>query len=235
VTRCLLSGLALLAFLASSPRARAYTEPPLESYIRLSPDRAFVFVMLHPPHGRVPDPINEKYPRSGLYRNDGSTTPLWTFDDGYVREAYPASDGVHVVVQYRRVISPNVRDCGNSPPEPPANPEVLGFYAGGKKIRDVHLGEVLDHVRFCRKHGPGWHSWLASARIDDAAGTLIVETTADTRREIDLKTGHPIHSEWLAAAEPVWSVGVLALGIVLAVVAVAGTVVAACIFLFSRR
>ena len=230
--------IAVLFLACTNSTAVAYTEPPLGSYTRESPNKAFVFVMLHAARPGESDPIGAKYPASGLYRNDGSATPLWTFDDGYVREAYPASDGVHVIVQYLRVISTDPRTCGNSSSEPPANPEVFGFYANGKKIRDVRLGELLDHVAFCREHGPGWHSWLASARIDDASGTLVVTTTQGTHRTLDLKTGERLSAVF--GEDRILSSGGLAaylalpVGIGLSVTVIAG-VVAVGLLLFRSR
>src|SRR4051812_5147640 len=100
---------ALVLVFATS--AFAYDEPPFQSYTRVSPNKAFVFVMLiTPPPGRNPDdlapvdPIAAKYKQSGLYKNDGSTTPLWVYSDGYTRDVYPASDGIHFVTQHLHVI-----------------------------------------------------------------------------------------------------------------------------------
>jgi hypothetical protein len=234
------STLAFLVLSFIAPTAGAYTEPILQSYTRESPDRAFVFVMLHAPRAE-PDPIRAKYPASGLYRNDGTLTPLWTFDDGYVREAYPASDGVHVVVQYLHVISLNSRTCGNSPPEPPADPEVFGVYSNGKKFRHVKLGELLDRVAFCREHEPGWHPWLESARINDDDGTLVVRTTRGTRCALDLKTGNRIEPQGIMNEvhfdhpNPAWSEALLILGVVLALMTVAGTVAVVCLLWLSRK
>jgi hypothetical protein len=118
--------LAALAVLMLAESARGYTEPVWQSYTRLSPDGAFVFVVLHGPRpGDPPDPVAAKYPASGLYRKD-STAPLWTFPDGYVRDAYPASDGVHVVVLLERVIAIHPGPAGDGSPEPPAEPGGAG-------------------------------------------------------------------------------------------------------------
>jgi hypothetical protein len=228
-----LLALALLA--ASAVPAIGYEEPIWRSYTRVSPDKAFVFVMLHTRRDGEEDTIADKYPHSGLYRNDGSAVPLWQFNDGYVRDAYPASDGVHVVVQYLRVISPDPRTCGNSPPEPPANPVVLGVYANGKKVRDVNLGELLDHVAFCREHGPGWHPWMDSAHIDDEAGTFVVDT-GDRRTALSLDTGRPTYG--LAASDDAAESGgvnwlLLVLGVSLGVATVAGTAAVAVVLLQS--
>ncbi len=184
--------LVLLA-LAAAP-AGAYTEPIWQSYTRTSPDGAFVFVVLHPPREGVRDTIAEKYPRSGLYRN-GSAELVWAFTGGYVREAWPASDGAHLVTQTMKVIQPRVRECGNSPPEPPYNPPVLAVYANGKKVRDVKLGELLDGERFWQGKAPGWYPWLSSARVNDAAGAFEVEAVDGSRTALSLATGRAVRAD----------------------------------------
>src|SRR4051794_40464122 len=72
--------------------AFADSPAPPTSYKKLTPDQKYVFVMLSPfapdrEAGRLIEPyasdvrtIRETYPNSGLYPNDGSTTPLWTVD-----------------------------------------------------------------------------------------------------------------------------------------------------------
>jgi hypothetical protein len=215
--------LAALAVLTLAGTARGYTEPPWQSYSRTSPDKAFVFVVLHGPRpGEPPDPLAAKYPASGLYRNDGSTAPLWTFPGGYVRDAYPASDGVHVVVLLERVITIHPGPDTDGPPEPP-DPAVLAVYANGVKVRTVRLGELLDHVRFGRERDPGWHPWLASAAIDDAGRAFVVETVGGRRTVLDLETGYPVGYGTGPRVGSPWG---LALGIVLAAVAAAGAAVA---------
>src|SRR5262249_34428937 len=64
---------AVLAPSPPAPAASAYEEPIAKSYTRISPDGAFVFVMLAPPNSRPtgapPDELANKYPLSGMYRN----------------------------------------------------------------------------------------------------------------------------------------------------------------------
>jgi hypothetical protein len=233
---------AVLGLAALAPPAAGYDEPPLTSYTRPSPNKMFVFVMLQEgPRTGGKDPVREQYSKSGLYRADRPAAPVWVYPDGYAREAYPASDGLHVVVQHLKVISPDPRTCGNSPPEPPANPTVLTFYASGKKVRDVRLGELLDHVRFCRDKGPGWHPWLVSARVDDAAEQFVVETVDGRTTRLALPTGLTeastraggpvdVHDEARRAGRP-WGV---ALGVGLLLAAVLGVVLLSVVLFRSR-
>lgn len=227
---------AVLAVATLSPPALGYTEPILTSYTRTTPNKAFVFVMLHGPRAGEKDPVRDKYPTSGLYRSDDPGKPVWAYIDGYVREAYPASDGVHLVVQHLHVVTLTERTCGNSPPEPPANPTVLTVYAGGKKVRDVKLGDLLDHVRFCRDHGPGWHPWLRSAHLDDAAGTFVVEPVTGPTRHIALSTGHSDadSAEGSELDHPAGRRWGLALGVGLLLLVVAGATTVGVVLFRSR-
>jgi hypothetical protein len=189
------SAFALLATAVLAAPASAYTEPPLGGYTKETPDKKFVFVVrpaLGDPNGPGSDPVARKYPRSGLYRNDGSLTPLWTLPPCYPRDAYPASDGVHLVTVPQIVWT--IYDAA------PAYTEVLEFYANGRLVRSVRMGELLDVGAFARDRGPGWHAWLQAARIDDAAGTFTVETTAGTRRVFRLSTGELVEAGRSAAA-----------------------------------
>jgi hypothetical protein len=220
-----------------SAPALGYTEPPWQSYTRPSPNKAFVFVMLHrAPGDPRPNPVADQYPVSGLYRAGDSTTPVWAFPDGYARDAYPASDGAHVVVQHLHVITDG-RTCGNSPPEPAPNPDVLAVYASGKKLRDVRLGELLDPEQFRRDHGAGWHGWLSAGTIDDAAGEFVVETTDGRRTRLDLETGYVVSGPRAFCGTPpgpsrnVWG---LLLGLGLAGFALGGAAAAGLLFLRSR-
>lgn len=40
--------------------------------------------------------IRKTYPKSGLYKNDGSTLPVWTVE-WFAQEVEPLSDGIHIV------------------------------------------------------------------------------------------------------------------------------------------
>ena len=51
----------------------------LKDYTRTTEDKKFLLVMLSPDGAGQPDPtLRRKYAQSGLYPNDGSTTPVWT-------------------------------------------------------------------------------------------------------------------------------------------------------------
>ena len=78
---------------------------PCDSWQTVSADKNFVLVMISwKPASEDGDvgssarAIRMKYPQSGLYRNDGSTTPLWTMPYRCEHsEVYIAPDGQHLL------------------------------------------------------------------------------------------------------------------------------------------
>ncbi len=85
-------------FLATPLVAAADSEMPPRDYMTETENGQYIFVMLAPEqwerYGKKE--IRKTYPRSGLYKNDGSTTPLWTVD-WYSHHVFPSSDGRHLV------------------------------------------------------------------------------------------------------------------------------------------
>lgn len=96
------------AFFCFTPVSTAFATSlcPAYSYKKLSPDGKYVFIMIPPisieddllswneeARSRIVE-IRKRYARSGLYLNDNSVDPLWTFD-WYAFDVEIASDGVH--------------------------------------------------------------------------------------------------------------------------------------------
>jgi hypothetical protein len=124
------------------------------TYSTPSPNEQFLFVMLAPQSDDPKKPadntsyareLRTKYPASGLYRNDGSTTPLWTAD-WYAYAVYPADDGVHLV----REDSPARATAGpiaKRPPEEKVQEQLdgpaLSFLANGKVLKTYSVRELI--------------------------------------------------------------------------------------------
>lgn len=129
------------------------------TYSTPSPDGKYVFVMIAP-RTRNPHPdlqperkphekaLYEKYAKtgSGLYRNDGSTVPLWTVD-WYSFEVFPANDGVHLVRTHGdSCVSRSFPATKRLPDDVVAwqvNAPALSFYTNGKPIRTYSLRELV--------------------------------------------------------------------------------------------
>jgi hypothetical protein len=133
--------LVILVCLSSGRVAIAGLAHPA-SWTQVSDDGRYLLVMVSPlsidqdaGSGPLEDkqvrPIRAKYLQSGLYRNDGSTTPLWTIDYFSRHEVHIAPDGEHLVVA--------------------ADDQFVGnFYAKGKRLAGYgySLSELVSFVRF---------------------------------------------------------------------------------------
>ena len=114
--------------------------------------------------------IRARYASSGLYRNDGSTTPLWTIpyhDPGV--DVYIAPDGKHVVAE----------DWNT--------PRQLTFYASGTMLRRVYPFELDPYLRL--------KLWMGRYLVEIGPGRLDAKTlrltvpTSDGEMVFDATTG----------------------------------------------
>jgi hypothetical protein len=82
----------LLVLISHFP-ALADQEGVFASFTAETSDKKYIFVMLNPenPSGWG----NDKFSQSGMYLNDGSTTPLWAVD--WLNRVFLPADGEHVV------------------------------------------------------------------------------------------------------------------------------------------
>jgi hypothetical protein len=77
--------------------------------------------------------IEDLYPQSGLYRNDGSTALLWPI--GYFpppKDIYVSNDGVHLIVAFLSWDG-NASERGNA----------LEFYASGRQLAVYNEDQLL--------------------------------------------------------------------------------------------
>jgi hypothetical protein len=183
VLRCLFAALILLLAVQT---ARASKRVPPWSWTKVSGD--FVFVML--PDDAVSEAdwwkadvgrmteilrIRATWPQSGLYRNDGSRTPLWGvnwFDYPVLVEI--ASDGVHLV------------RLGYDPPQ--SDDKVVSFFASGRQVRQYRLDELVRDPTTLKRTGSGY-LWYSTNHLDDDTSTFSVETRNGERYKFDLRTG----------------------------------------------
>ena len=106
--RCLVSVMVVLVAVGGVSSAHGDSLKPPCSYKKASPNGQYLLVMIAPmPLELDVKPWDEEvaakireirgaYTRSGLYRNDGSTEPLWTID-WYAHNVEIESDGVHLI------------------------------------------------------------------------------------------------------------------------------------------
>ena len=161
-------------------------EAPPRSYAISSPNNKFIFVMIAPNAFELVSfysdetkqeakRVREKYSKSGMYLNDGSTTPLWTVD-WYSRSVLIASDGVHLI---RR--GPWALKSSN---------EAFTFFANGKAVRSYKIRDLVKSIKDLH-HTVSHFSWEApdSMKLDEDKHTLSVSTLNNEHYIFDYRTG----------------------------------------------
>lgn len=183
-----------IALIQASPSVLADQVAIPFSYTVPTPDGRHVFVMLSSVYG--PDEgaaaleeegtdayrkelamelqrVRKTYTQSGLYRNDGSSTPLWTVD-WYGFEIEPLSDAVHLVKH-----GPWASGDGT---------EALSFYANGVLLRSY---AVRDLVALPGKmpHTVSHFDWRAGSHLDETRGRYWLLTNHWEEYVFDVRTG----------------------------------------------
>ena len=187
------------------------------SYTKTTPNGQYVLVMIPPPFPGQRSPwseaavnsdrqIRSTYAHSGLYRNDGSNTPLWTIGwcDSRVE---PLSDGFHLV-----------RHGGSLG----AEGEAVAFFANGSLVGSYAISELMDLSSRMPRTGSGWILWASSLRLLDDAKQYEIWTRHGEHYVFDVTTGEIVRQFRLPR---------VLLGIAIGLVVVA--IVSVC--LFRRR
>lgn len=161
------------------------------TYKVVSPDGRYVLIMrgeMTAQDGEEVSPevaeLNKllvKYPSSGLYKNDGSTDPLWVMP--YVSwrtSVLLSSDGHHLVV------------WGEWPSATATySDEALTFYEDGNVLTTYVVSDlVMDPEGL--PHSASHYRWVLKEAFDDARGLLTVETYNHEEYTFDMSTGKVI-------------------------------------------
>jgi hypothetical protein len=174
--RILASILILSTFLALPLAAMADSEAPPRDYVKETPNGKYVFVMLAPElwsRFGSNSTIRQKYTQSGLYRNDGSTTPLWTVN-WYSFAVFPGSDGVHLVQ-----MGPWASDIEQL---------AVAFHKNGALLKAYRIKDLVrdeSKLNYTVSH----FFWRTSLDYDDKKGLLFLKTTDGTNYRFSVKTG----------------------------------------------
>lgn len=161
--------------LTFAPCVKADSERPPQDYVKETENGRYVFVMLAPERWSrySTGEIRKTYKQSGLYRNDGSTTPLWTVD-WFSYGVYPSSDGRHVVR-----MGPWAYDV---------NQLAVAFYKDGRELRAYSIKDLVRDESKLR-HTVSHFFWQSSLRYDDKRGMLFLTTVDDRSYRFSVKTG----------------------------------------------
>jgi len=114
--------------------------------------------------------IRQKYTVGGMYRNDGSTTPIWTVNWYAYRIDVPA--GGEGVGRY----SSGGLETDTGP--------AIGFYRRGDLIRGYDVSDLVTLPWFSDRR-----SWLSEHRLSDDSRTVTVVTEHGDRYVFDVQTG----------------------------------------------
>jgi hypothetical protein len=198
IRRCII----LLSFvLVALSSTLADSERPPFTYTKLSPDERYLFVMISPnPPEEDRGPwrsIREKYSQSGLYRNDGSTTPIWTVH-WYGFEAAPLSDSVHLV---RR-----------GPWATSSKSEAVSFFANGKLLRTYTVSDLVA-IPALMEHSVSHFFWRDDEQLHDQEKTYLIMTKHGEHYLFDISTGDILSSytpvRWLVNAGILLAIGII--------------------------
>jgi hypothetical protein len=197
--------LLLIGFAAlDSHTGRYLADPAFQySYSVTSPDGKYVFVMLRPKAWDEPDEemketrlLQSKYSVSGLYLNDGSTSPLWVLeavpDKQYAYKVFVSSDGHHIA---------KTGWWANS-----TSDEALTFYKDGRVISSYSVKDVATASWFL-PGGVHHYDWDKKITFNDEKKTLTAITEHYDRLVMDVTTGKII-----SAFRPIQLIGFTILG-----------------------
>jgi len=156
--------------------AQAFADTPARprDFKRVTENKEYVFVMLAPDGrtGNVPE-IRGVYKQSGLDKNDGSSTPLWTVD-WYAFEVFPSSDGEHLIRM--------------GPWAGSTQQLALSFHKNGKEIKNYRIKDLV-HDESKLKRTASHFFWRSELKYDDKRTVLFLKTKDDQAYRFSAKTG----------------------------------------------
>jgi hypothetical protein len=127
--------------------------------------------------------LEAKYPRSGIYRNDGSTEPVWPMPYITVcKNIYVANNGAHVIVAYLDWEADNVSSRGDA----------LEFYARGEQIGVYNEDDIVPafFAKTIANRCLGREALTCrEASLDDDAQIFTLVTTQGESFRYDVTTG----------------------------------------------
>lgn len=181
--------LVTLLFFITPPEAAADRERAPEDYQIVSGNGEYVFVMLEQENfvEGQDAAIRKIYSRSGLYKNDGSSTPLWTIDwYSHKDEVYVSSDGKHVVR-----MGPWPR-LGNERHPEPGGPSLkqlaVAFHENGKLLKEYTIDDLVDDTKKLST-SISHFEWKKDVELDEGLGRFTVTTLEGKRFVFDIGAG----------------------------------------------
>lgn len=152
---------------------------PMSYTVKVGNGEQYIFVMLG--EGKIMSKSGKDYPKSGLYKNDGSITPIWTVDF-YSHLTYVTSEGKYLV------------EMGpwpelNKNREPDTSFIAFSLYEKGKKYNDFTIKEFISFPSALQK-SVSHYEWLKDISFNSEKGQLKILTTQFDYYVIDVRTGN---------------------------------------------
>ncbi|MFL5340993.1 MAG: hypothetical protein ACJ8F7_12670 [Gemmataceae bacterium] len=221
--RSSLSLVALVGLVGLFARADEPSFP--QSYSKLTADQRFLFVMRSPwpkmsrtTGAPEVDPgleIRDTYPKSGLFRNDGSKEPIWEVE-WYSRDVEVSNDGVHLI---RGNLWAGQLDEA-----------AFSLLANGKLVRTYLIRDLVDAPEMLPRTIAHFR-WCEGIEFDDRRATFRVWTLDRNQYTFDRQTGEMIErvprssipvALTLAPADPFASIRLFSACLLLALLSAAG-------------
>lgn len=164
-----------VAALVLHAQAFADTPAPFRDFMIVTGNHVFVMLAPDAPDrwARRDRTIRRSFNQSGLYRNDGSSTPLWTVD-WYAFEVFPSSDGEHLAVAWPFAHS--------------TQSLAVSFFASGKTVKEYRIKDLVhDESRLIRS--VSFVHWRGELRYNDKDGVLFLRTIDDRAYRFSVRTG----------------------------------------------
>lgn len=178
--------------------AMADSPAPPRDYTQTTEDGRYVFVMLAPEdrlnRAKTDDAVRGKYPRSGLYLNDGSITPLWTVD-WYAFSVDVSSDGQHLA------------RWGPWPTRGNYNELALAFYENGQEMQSYSVEDLVARPETLPE-SVSHYTWSKEHSFDDRVDKVFLQTLTEERYVFDIKSGELVDGSLPGLLERAPSVGV---------------------------
>lgn len=200
--------LAVAAVLCTTGQSRADKKGPPTTRKVVTSNGKFVFVMLAPQpleeelkrYGAEKSKeevktIRETYPKSGMYKNDGSNEPLWTVDWHAPVTVLP--DGIHLI----RHGQPTLEQARNKAPvgerevtEGDLKQEAISIFAKGKLVREFKVADFVDDRKAMRKTVT-MLLWAKERKVYEESLKMEVVTNDGNRVLIDIAEGKIIEKK----------------------------------------
>ncbi len=183
---------AIVVSMLTGISALADMPAPQYSYKIPTSDGQYLFVMISPSKGADMSAasmwknlssselqkIRNTYTRSGLYPNDGTSSPSWTID-WYAKGVQPLSDGIHLVRPGQWAGS--------------YTSEAVAFFANGKLTRSYAVSELVANPEDM-PHTVSHFTWRAYEKLNDREKRYTIVTKEKKHYIFDVATGEIIFS-----------------------------------------